>query len=93
VDEAFQASAPREGYARSGTMDHSSTLPQHPSSQNRTAWADYWQEQGQPWRTEPEIDEERQQYLVKLRAIAPDIEKGIYPFKRVGNNVGIESAM
>ena len=64
-------------------MDHSSTLPQHPSSQDRTAWAGYWQEQGQPWRTEPEIDEERQQYLVKLRAIAPDIEKDIYPFKGV----------
>jgi hypothetical protein len=33
------------------------------------------------WRTEPEIDEERRRYLVERRAIRPDIEKGIYPFK------------
>jgi uncharacterized protein YjbI with pentapeptide repeats len=36
-----------------------------------------------PWRTEPEIDEKRQQYLAKQRSIPPNIEEGIYPFKDV----------
>ncbi len=34
-----------------------------------------------PWRTEAEIDVKRQEELSKCRAIVPDIEKGIYPFK------------
>jgi uncharacterized protein YjbI with pentapeptide repeats len=34
-----------------------------------------------PWRTEPEIDEERQRYLAKCRTTKPDINKGIYPFR------------
>jgi hypothetical protein len=46
------------------------------------SWDEYWtKEQNQPWRTEPEIDEERQRYLAERRAIQPDIEKGIYPIK------------
>jgi hypothetical protein len=36
-----------------------------------------------PWRTEPEISEEQQRYLAERRAIQPDIEKGIYPFKDI----------
>ncbi len=44
-------------------------------------WYRYWQAKGFPWRTEPEIDEERQKYLAERRAIIPDIKKGIYPFK------------
>src|SRR6266487_2366510 len=39
--------------------------------------------QGQPWRTEPEIDEERQKYLAERRSIKPDIEQGIFPFKDI----------
>ncbi len=37
----------------------------------------------QLWRTEPEIDTERQRYLAERRAIAPDIEQGIYPFRGI----------
>src|SRR5581483_322476 len=44
-------------------------------------WYQHWQELGQSWRTEPEIDTNRQKELTKCRAIVPDIEKGIYPFK------------
>jgi uncharacterized protein YjbI with pentapeptide repeats len=44
-------------------------------------WKEYWKAQGQPWRTEPEIDPKRQEELAKCRAIVPDIEEGIYPFK------------
>ncbi len=36
-----------------------------------------------PWRTEPEIDLERQKFLAERLAIKPDIKNGIYPFKAV----------
>ncbi len=36
-----------------------------------------------PWRTEPEMDGDRKRYLAERRAIQPDIEKGVYPFKDV----------
>jgi uncharacterized protein YjbI with pentapeptide repeats len=35
------------------------------------------------WRTEPEIDAERQQFLRERLAIQPDVNQGIYPFKGV----------
>ncbi len=47
------------------------------------AWQVYWEAQGQPWRTEPEIDAERQKYLAEHRNISPNIEQGIYPFKDI----------
>ncbi len=56
-----------------GHAQHSPTSPEE--------WRQHWQSQGQPWRTEPEIDAKRQEELSKRRAIVPDIEKGIYPFK------------
>lgn len=81
MDEVFQVAATPEGHAMSESVDYASSLPQRPSSEDRTAWAGYWQEKSQPWRTEPEIDEELQKYLAERRAIPSDIEKGIYPFK------------
>jgi uncharacterized protein YjbI with pentapeptide repeats len=36
-----------------------------------------------PWRTEPEIDAERQQFLAGCLATIPDIKQGIYPFKNI----------
>ena len=56
---------------------------QHPLPTDREAWSVYWQAQSQPWRTEPEIDEKRQEYLVGRRSILPNIEQGIYPFKDI----------
>lgn len=56
---------------------------QRPSNDDKAAWKTYWMDQGQPWRKEPEIDEERHEYLAKRRAIIPDIEQGIYPFKEI----------
>ena len=35
------------------------------------------------WRTEPEIDGERQRFLRQRMMIVPDIQQGIYPFKDV----------
>lgn len=60
-----------------------STVRIDPQSSPRSPeeWQELWQSQGQPWRTEPEIDAKRQEELNKRRAITPDIEKGIYPFK------------
>jgi uncharacterized protein YjbI with pentapeptide repeats len=36
-----------------------------------------------PWRTEPEIDTERQRFLAGCLATIPDFKQGIYPFKDV----------
>ena len=39
-------------------------------------WKEYWKEQGQLWRTEVEIDAQRQMELAQHRSIVPDIEEG-----------------
>lgn len=52
-----------------------------PAPDDRDGWRAHWQTQGQLWRTEPEIDQKRQKELTQYRAIVPDSEKGIYPFK------------
>src|SRR5436305_11069128 len=56
---------------------------QSPTTDNPEAWKAYWETQRQPWRTEPEIDAERQKYLAERRSITPDIGQGIYPFKDI----------
>ena len=57
------------------------TTLQRPTTDDTEAWKVYWKAQSQPWRTEPEIDNERQKYLAERHRITPDIEQGIYPFK------------
>ena len=57
--------------------------PPRPAPDDHEAWKAHWKAQNQPWRTEPEIDKERREYLAERRAIKPDIEKGIYPFKDI----------
>lgn len=74
------------GKAASGPAVPPQAPVPRPADDNRKGWRVYWQAQNQPWRTEPEIDAERQKYLAQLRAIIPDIEKGIYPFKGVQLN-------
>lgn len=56
---------------------------QRPSLDDHEAWPAHWSVHGQPWRTEPEIDAKRQQERRRCRAVIPDIEQGIYPFKGV----------
>jgi len=56
---------------------------QRPTKDDKEAWVGYWKSQDQPWRIEPEIDEERQSYLAERQSITPNIEKGIYPFKDI----------
>jgi len=57
-----------------------------PTDNDKEGWEVYWKAQGQPWRTEPEIDAERQTYLAERRRIMPDIKQGIYPFKDIRLN-------
>src|SRR5205807_27305 len=59
-----------------------STL-QRPASDDSEEWKAYWKAKGWLWRTEPEIDAERQKYLDERRKITPDIEKCVYPFKDI----------
>lgn len=61
-------------------------VAQRPTTDDIETWKAYWRAQGQPWRTEPEIDVERQKYLDERRSIKPDIEQGIYPFKDIKLN-------
>jgi uncharacterized protein YjbI with pentapeptide repeats len=59
---------------------------QYPLPANPESWCAYWKTQGQPWRTEAEIDEKRQRYLAVRRAIPPDTKQGIYSFKDIKLN-------
>ena len=59
------------------------TALQPPTKNDKEAWKAYWKAHGQMWRTEPEIDMERQKFLTKQQNIIPDIEKGIYLFKGI----------
>ena len=54
---------------------------QRPSIEDREMWKALWAKQGMPWRTEPEIDAERQAELAACRSITPQVAQGIYPFK------------
>ena len=64
------------------TSTQNTTLEQ-PTNDDKEAWKAYWKAQGQPWRTEPEIELERQKYLEERRSIIPEIEQGVYPFKDI----------
>jgi hypothetical protein len=63
--------------------DKQAPAPQRPANDDTEGWKAYWKAQGLPWRTEPEIDAERQKYLTERRAIVLDMEQGIYPFKDI----------
>src|SRR5579885_1483764 len=42
-----------------------------PQGEGRSAWRNYWRAMNQTWRTEPEIDAERQALLAERRAVKP----------------------
>ncbi len=44
---------------------------QRPANDDTEGWKAYWKAQGQPWRTEPEIDAEKQKHLTERRSIKP----------------------
>jgi uncharacterized protein YjbI with pentapeptide repeats len=66
-----------------GKLSHQLTLPQRPNINEPVDWQAKWKVQNQPWRTEREIDVQRQSYLAKRRSVPPDIKQGIYPFKDI----------
>ncbi|HEV2461522.1 MAG TPA: pentapeptide repeat-containing protein, partial [Ktedonobacterales bacterium] len=45
------------------------------------SWNAYGRTRRMPWRTEPEIDDQRQTFLAERLAVKPDTEQGIYPFR------------
>lgn len=63
-------------------MSTSSTSPQHPNTNDPEAWQAYWETQDQSWRTEPEIDVERQKYLNECLMVK-GIEWERYPFRDI----------
>jgi uncharacterized protein YjbI with pentapeptide repeats len=69
-----------------------SDVAERPATDDREAWTAYWTAQGVPWRTEPEVDTARQQYLAQRRAIQPDIERGIYPFRDENGSIQLTRA-
>jgi uncharacterized protein YjbI with pentapeptide repeats len=64
-------------------MSTTTTPPQRPNANNPDAWCAYWKALDQSWRTEPEIDANRQIYLMECLTIVPDPRQGRYPFKNV----------
>ena len=67
-------------------MEHrheQSVLKQPSITEDSAAWTEYWQKKGQLWRTEPEIDRNRQVFLAMRLATIPDVAQGTYPFKGV----------
>lgn len=79
----FEKLLQRKPHNTQSSLQEQISLPKRPNNDDRDSWRDYWQQMGQPWRTEQEIDLKRQQFLSERRAIVPNIEKGIYPFKDV----------
>jgi len=45
-------------------QDHPSSSTSPSNTDDSETWKAYWKEQGQLWRTEPAIDEERQRRLL-----------------------------
>lgn len=59
------------------------SVDQSPATREREEWQAYWARHEQPWRTEPEIEVERQEELRAHLSILPDVERGVYPFSQV----------
>lgn len=64
-------------------MQQNAAKPLRPIATEKDAWRAYWQDLQQPWRTEPELDADRQAYLAQRLTVLPDLEEGIYPFKDI----------
>lgn len=56
---------------------------QRPATTDTVIWNMYWERQGQPWRNQPEIDAERQEYLKKRRHRVLKEKKLVNPLKDV----------
>jgi uncharacterized protein YjbI with pentapeptide repeats len=72
--------------------DETPTPSPPPAPEGYKSWPAYWKAQGMPWRTEQEIDEQRQAYLSERRAVQPNIERGIYPFRDENGGIKLTRA-
>lgn len=67
-----------------GSLHQQCSLPSRPpTTRDPDLWRTHWELLGQPWRTEPEIDTQQQEYLAQRRTIVPDVEQGSYPFRNI----------
>ncbi len=82
-DEIRATSKRRRNHQTSKPNTIQAIVQQRPANDDKEAWKAHWRAQGQPWRTKPEIDIERQKYLTKRRTITPHLEQNIYPFKGI----------
>jgi uncharacterized protein YjbI with pentapeptide repeats len=80
---SFDGSSSRGDIPLNEQDDSLSINMDRPRNDDTEAWRIYLKSQEHHWRTEPEIDVERQKYLTERRSIHPDIEKGIYPFRDI----------
>jgi uncharacterized protein YjbI with pentapeptide repeats len=62
-------------------QDHPLSSASPAPAPDAETWQSYWKQQGQPWRSEPPIYEERQQLLASCLQGGVNIEQGKYPFK------------
>jgi hypothetical protein len=69
----------------SDTTGHMSgdATPARPASDNADAWKAYWQAQGMPWRTEPEISTEARRILPRDAPSSQMSNKEYIPSKRL----------
>jgi uncharacterized protein YjbI with pentapeptide repeats len=82
-DELEWSDTAERGQKGASLMSTTTTPPQRPNANNPDAWCAYWKALDQSWRTEPEIDANRQIYLMECLTIVPDPRQGRYPFKNV----------
>jgi hypothetical protein len=69
-------------------QESQTAIPQRPTTDDRDEWKAYWMAQGMPWRTEPEIDEERQRQLNSCRVFLPEISAADPPaFVLIGDEL------
>ena len=61
-------------------MNKATSSWNRPNTNDQRAWHAYWEAQDQPWRTEPEVDTTRQQYLDEHLTVK-EREWERYPFK------------
>jgi len=65
-------------------MNEQQILPLiRPDAWSQTEWFAHWNAVGQHWRTEPQVSEARQAFLVQCLAVKVDLDAGIYKFKGV----------
>ena len=82
-DGTQPATKPRRSRQTSKQNGTQKTALQRPANDDGEAWKAYWKAQGQPWCTEPEIDAERQKYLVERLRHSIMSENDIPPFKDI----------